>query len=75
MVGVHQRRPQATIDIWIRDLTRENPALESMALADQMENYFDLDIAIQVRSLLKYDIALMLIKLYKYLSTHIPFFR
>ena len=48
VLGVYQRKPEANIDIWIRELTLDNPGLESMALADQMESYFDLDIAIQV---------------------------
>ena len=50
VLGVYQRKPEANIDIWIRELTLANPGLESMALADQMETYFDLDIAIQVRT-------------------------
>jgi hypothetical protein len=52
VVGVYQRRPAATVDIWIRELTLANQGLESMALADQMETYFDLDVAIQVIGLL-----------------------
>ena len=48
VVGVNQKNPDATIDVWIRELTLANQRLESMALADQMESYFDLDIAIQV---------------------------
>ena len=48
VVGVNQKNPDATIDVWIRELTLANQRLESMALADQMETYFDLDIAIQV---------------------------
>ena len=48
VVGVNQKKPEATIDVWIRELTVANQRLESMALADQMETYFDLDIAIQV---------------------------
>jgi len=49
VLGVYQRKGEANIDIWIRELTLANPGLESMALADQMEPYFDLDVAIQVR--------------------------
>ena len=48
VVGVNQKNPDATIDVWIKELTVANQRLESMALADQMETYFDLDIAIQV---------------------------
>ena len=49
VLAVYQRKPDANIDLWIRELTLANPGLESMALADQMETYFDLDIAIQVQ--------------------------
>lgn len=48
VVGVYRQRPLATMDQWIRELTRANPGLESMVIADQMEAYFDLDTAMQV---------------------------
>ena len=36
------------MDGWIREITLVNPGLESMALVDQMELCFDLDVAMQV---------------------------
>ena len=56
VLGVYQRKPDANMDLWIREITLANPRLESLALADQMETYFDLDIAIQVEDQHRYDI-------------------
>ena len=48
VADVYKRRPDSTMDGWIREITLVNPGLESMALVDQMELCFDLDVAMQV---------------------------
>ena len=48
IIKIHQKHPKATIDKWIESISESNETFQSIILASQMENYFDLDVAIQV---------------------------
>merc|ERR1712030_172961 len=48
IINIHQKKPSANMDEWIEAIAGTNENFQSIILADQTENYFDLDAAIQV---------------------------